>query len=313
MSKFDTRLAYLFSVFIGLVCLVPTDAALARDWYVDNVGGDDKNNGSEQAKLRSIGKALKYAEAGDRIFLTNSGQPYRESITLNGTKHSGLDYLGSSLSTFRIIGNGATLDGRTLVDDRLWEHFEGDVFRFRPKKMSFQVLYNGDRPAQRIKLKSIRPSKDELSAGQWALSRGWIYFCTEKGRDPASYLLSCCKLQVGITLYKVKGVSIEGLDIQGFHLDGINAHDLATEVSLDSVRCRGNGRSGISVGGASSCTISNCVLGDNAVSQFRSESSCHATISESKFSGDTIFGPLMDVRGGKIDVDGRPVKVDRGG
>src|SRR5687767_15641629 len=61
----------------------------ARDWYVDNVAGDDRKNGFEAAStnpqdgpVRTIAKALRHARHRDRIILANTGEPYRESISL---------------------------------------------------------------------------------------------------------------------------------------------------------------------------------------------------------------------------------------
>ena len=56
---------------------------------------------------------------------------------------------------------------------------------------------------------------------------------------------------MGITLYEVRNVVIRDLIVQGFQLDGINAHDGVFDALLKKVTCRGNARSGICVGGAS--------------------------------------------------------------
>ena len=128
-----------------------TATGQARDIFVDNQFGDDRNEGigprsalSGGGPCRSITKALRLAEKGDRIVVAKTTTPYRESITLQAGRHSGI--VGQP---FIIEGNGAILDGRQPVPPEAWEHFEGNVFRFRPNRMSYQLLYMKDLPAVR--------------------------------------------------------------------------------------------------------------------------------------------------------------------
>src|SRR5262245_44790157 len=100
------------AIVIGLV-----GTAQARDIFVDNVAGDDLNQGISPriggpsgGPCRTIAKALRMAEKSDRIVLTKNAEPYRESITLQGGKHSGLTTI-----PFIIEGNGAVLDGRMPI------------------------------------------------------------------------------------------------------------------------------------------------------------------------------------------------------
>lgn len=68
---------------------------------------------------------------------------------------------------------------------------------------------------------------------------------------------------VGITLYQVLNVEIQDLVVQGYQLDGVNAHDSAFNVKLVGLTCRGNGRSGISIGGALRVELEACLVGNN--------------------------------------------------
>ena len=99
------------------VSLLPVAAAAGRDIHVSNIAGDDTFTGrvsqsvaGRSGPVRTIGKALRLAQAGDRIVVANTGQPYRESISLVGTRRSGY-----SQQPFSIEGNGATLDGSVAV------------------------------------------------------------------------------------------------------------------------------------------------------------------------------------------------------
>lgn len=246
--------------------------AAARDLFVDNVAGNDLNDGAAartdvqgSGPTRTLARALRAANHGDRIVLTNTGVPYRESVTLQAAKHSGEDY-----APFTIVGNGAILDGRRSVPPHQWEPMGDDVFRFRPERLSYQQLYLADRPAERRQLESPdqRPNLEPL---QWCMWQYDIYFRVEPNRLPHDYDLSCCYLQVGIGLYEVRHVVISDLTVQGFWLDGINAHDNAWEVLIDGVTSRGNGRSGLSVGGTSRVTLQASLIGNNGAAQVRTE------------------------------------------
>ena len=70
-----------------------------------------------------------------------------------------------------------------------------------------------------------------------------------------------------MTLFHVEKVRIVDLTVQGFQVDGISLSNSAREVLLSGVTCRGNGRSGLAVGGASSVTIRESLLGDNGQAQ----------------------------------------------
>ena len=291
------RYASLTILLIVMSSLASVDA-VARDWYVDNLSGNDDANGTRIAPLRTIRVALKHAETGDRLVLNNTGTPYRESFTLSGFRHS-----GTRFSPFTIVGNGAVLDGRRDVLPTEWEHAEGDVFRFRPPSLSHQVLYVDNLPGERVEIAS---SADilELTAGQWALKQGWLYFCAGPNRTPAAYDLSCCDLQVGITLYRVHDVRIEGLYVQGFHLDGVNCHDLCRGIELANMNCRGNGRSGISVGGSSRCLLNSVVAGDNFAAQVRAEGYCKLDLQNCELIDARPYGPPIQREGGEVRVDG---------
>ena len=78
-----------------------------------------------------------------------------------------------------------------------------------------------------------------------------IYFCVESSKLPGDYNLSYARDPTGVTLFHVDYVLIADLTVQGFQLDGINLQNSARDVTIVDVTCRGNGRSGIAVGGAS--------------------------------------------------------------
>ena len=95
--------------------------------------------------MRTITRALQLAGNGDTIVLANTNVPYRENISLVGSRHS-----GTPQQPFTIRGNGAILDGSAPVPPEAWESYRGAVFRFSPPRMGYQQLFLDDRPAVRV-------------------------------------------------------------------------------------------------------------------------------------------------------------------
>ncbi len=294
------RLRRHLIIAVSLVFVTP---GWARDIYVDNVAGNDRNDGSVAAvaggrlgPYRSITRALKASRKGDRVILINTGEAYRESITLQGGRQSGIPQ-----APFELIGNGAVLDGTIVVPVGGWSHYWGNIFRYQPPKKSFPLLYLDGKPAERHKA-SDRSDIEKLAPRQWCLFKGSLFFCCEDGHLPQAYDLAYTGLQVGITLYEVHDLVVRDLTVQGFRLDGVNAHDGVFSATLSGLTCRGNGRSGVSIGGASRVRMESCLVGNNGTAQVRTEGACHARL---------VGCDLLDNTAPKIVRDGGKVVVNK--
>lgn len=278
----------------------------ARDFYVNNEFGDDRNDGgsadfaSGTGPFRSIQRAVKAAQKGDRIIVAKTAEPYRESITLQGGNNS-----GTSLTDFQIEGNGAVLDGSTPIT-AAWEHVEENLFRVKLDRIKFQILFNESIPADKVLIDDPADLL-KLKPLQYAIFDKQVYFMTEKDRLPDSYDLSCCGKKVGITLYQTQYVAIFDLTIQGFQLDGINCHDLALHSKVFGTTLRGNGRSGISVGGASRLLVGSCVIGNNGKSQIRVEGQSRTTVQQSDLVKNENAMRIEIVKG-HISVDEKAIE-----
>ena len=247
--------------------------------------------------MRTIQRGLDLIEKGDRLVIAKTTMPYRECLSVQAGRHSGT--LGGP---FVIVGNGATLDGSTPVPDEAWQHVEGHVFRFQPAKMSHHQLFRDDRPLARVYVaQSSLATLPTLDPLQWCLYRGMVYFCCEEGELPNSYKLTHSTLPTGITLYEVRTVRIENLFVQGYAYDGVNAHDSAMDIELRQLTCRGNGRSGIAVGGSSRVRVDGCLVGANAESQLRVRDYTRVSVAHSRLLG-TGDAPSVDRLGGWIDL-----------
>jgi len=254
---------------LGLALVVLITPAVGRDIYVSNTAGDDsftglqgKNVADRSGPVRTIARALQLAHSGDRIVLMKTGEPYRESVSLVGRRHSGYPH-----QALVIDGNEAILDGSAPVPPEAWEHYRGGVFRFRPPKMGPQQLFIDDFPVERARLDPSSGELPELQPHQWCFHAPYIYFCVERNKLPEDYHFTYAKLSTGITLFHVRGVGIVNLTVQGFQIDGINAHNSARQVYLGRITARGNGRAGVAVGGASQVEIDVSLIGNNGEAQ----------------------------------------------
>jgi len=286
---------------VCIVCLTVflCRGASARDIFVDNVGGDDQNNGESPVSqgrsngaCRTLTKALRLVKSGDRIILAaHPEEPYREMVSVQGGFASG--YEGNPV---QILGNGAVLDGTVSLLQADWQYEGNDVFSIRPRLMAYQQLFLEGKPAERVPVKDgARPA---LAPLQWALFEGKIYFRAEAGRIPAVYDPSCCGGQTGITLYEVHDLVIRDLTVRGFQLDGLNAHDTARRIDLVNVTSMENGRSGFSIGGASRVRLDGCSAAGNGVAQVRTEGYSVTQIIGGMY--DPATAPALVSDGGKV-------------
>jgi hypothetical protein len=282
----------------------------AADLFVDNVAGDDLHDGRQAEStgaggpVRTLRRALELVNAGDRLLLTNRGVPYREQISLSAARHC-----GNAVSPFIIDGQGATLDGLVPVAPRAWESYRGAVFRFRPAKKTFQQLFLDGKPAAQRKISGSDRALPALEPIQWCRHGGFIYFRVEQDKLPWDYQLSYHGLQTGITLYHVHDVVIANLVVQGFQIDGVNAHDGVRHSELIGVTSRGNGRSGVAVCGSSKLQLQGCLIGDNGEAQLRAEGLAIVTVDDSELVDNTA--PAV-VHEGQSQVQVRQARTSEG-
>lgn len=285
---------------VCIICCSLVGSLAARDIFVNNVAGDDKNRGSAAAPrgdsaspVRTIAKALRLARGGDRIVLADAGQSYRESISLVGSRHSGVPAI-----PFILDGGGATLDGSVPIPAESWTHYRDNLFRFRPTTLDGAVLFLDNRAIDPLPLESKTAFPPRLDPGQWCVLEGSIYFAVEKSKLPGDYKLSYAAQPTGITLYHVDHVIVRNLTIQGFQVDGIAAADSAHNVVLNNATCKANGRAGVSVRGGAQVEIDGCKLSGNGLGQLMTFANSQTHLFKSDLANDTARA-WVD-RGGRV-------------
>lgn len=90
--------------------------------YVDNLKGNDANDGSREKPLASIERACKLVQTGGRIEVTNTGTPY--SLPYDGPgKPRGLRLLrgGTAEQPLVVEGNGAVISGLAVIPAEAWK------------------------------------------------------------------------------------------------------------------------------------------------------------------------------------------------
>lgn len=290
-----------YGLAIAVVCgLLSTELVSGRDIFVSNQGGNDRHDGRAMTAIvagggavRTINKALRLAKAGDRIILENTGEPYRETLSLMGERHS-----GSVIGPLVIEGRGAVLDGTVPIPADQWQHFSGDVFAYRPARLGYQQLFLDGKAAVRHPTNKETVQPPSLAPREWCLWRGQILFRVDEGSVPDAYLPSCCGLQTGITLYYVHNVLIRDLVVQGFAVDGVAVHDVVRDTRLERIVSRDNGMSGISARGASWVELDACMLEGNGVSQLRVEDFARVWVYRGELSPATA--PAVQLLGGQM-------------
>lgn len=244
---------------VASILLNVATSATAEVYYVNNRTGVDRHDGLVETPLsnitgpvKSISQALKLASFADTIIIANTGIPYYDNLSFQGEKNS-----GDPVRPFRLIGNGATITGAMVIPDGAWREAARNVWQVTPfRKGFFQLIRNGKA------LPEVRPQAGEkwdsipdLEVGQWCSWRGSIYYRIERLVDPSTQRLSIARRSCGITVFSAHDIVISDLTIQHFRLDGVNLHDLATEIRLEKLTLRENGRAGLAIGGSSSARI----------------------------------------------------------
>ncbi len=295
------RFAYLL-----LFAMLPT-ACSARQVFVNNVAGADGLDGlSEVAHnrtgpVKSIARAMHLARAGDQVLLTNTGVPYREQVAISGPCLHGFSH-----RPFVLDGRGAVLDGTVEASPGGWRPEMDNVFALRPRRLSTQQLFAAGEPLRRVALLHTADAPLALKPLEWSLVDRRLLVRLEQDRLPESYDLRFAGLETGVTLYNTRHVVVRNLVVQGFHTDGVNAHELARDCLIDSVECRANGRSGLSVGGASRVKAVMSNFYDNGRAQVRVEGLARVLLDGCEVAAEEGVAKFK-TEGGELIVDGEPV------
>jgi hypothetical protein len=286
----------------------PSGEAAAADLVVNNLTGSDAQNdrglvagAATFGPYRTIARALAAAQPGDRLILTDTGEPYRECVSLTGRRHS-----GGPTAPFQLIGNGATLDGSVYARPAAWQAVGQGVYEYEATPPGYGLLILRDDARRPLSRRDAGTGPFRLEPMQWTRLGGRFFFRPEPNRAPSQYDLEVTEQATGLSLYDVRNVEIRDLTIRGFRFDGIHAHDRASEIRLINVTCLENGRSGVSVSGACRVQLEASQLTRNGIAQLRTAGQSHLVLRDVQADAGDAVGLLK--QGGQVEGELLPLE-----
>ncbi len=114
---------------------------VAEELQVDNVRGSDFQTRDGAIDLRgpfrTLQKAIQMARIGDTINVKNTGEPYRETVSLSGNRA-----VANRRFPLVIEGNGAVFDGTQELGFNDWESLGRDLFELKVQSPGYVKLFS---------------------------------------------------------------------------------------------------------------------------------------------------------------------------
>ncbi len=223
----------------------------AETRYVDNLQGQDDNDGRTKAKaFRTLEQAVRAAKPSDTISIANTGEAYREALVL--IRHG-----GTPSKPLIIEGNGAVISGLRKIDPGQWQK-NGEVYEiFGPQPYG--------RPALIINGKRTPPGDVKaLRQGQWSWLRndddkkmGVLRFKPEEGKTPGDYRLEGTFEVSGVRVSSSSYFVVRNLITEFHSNDGFNIHGDCRSTLFENIEGRFNGDDGFSIHEAVEAVVRN--------------------------------------------------------
>jgi hypothetical protein len=254
---------------LALTLMLVVCGAQAKNLYVNNQTGTDRDPGSSESPLRSVRRAVAMVQPGDTIHLLPDGAVYREMISLAGKSDftieghncavSGADPLTSDPAKWEKVGDGLhRIQLRRTLEDRHILVVNGKAQMMGRTKYNIRARGNERRDgfeAVKKALISQYPKPAELKKGQFAWEpidprAGWLYV-----KGSLENLEWSVRSQGVQTDGNTSNVTIRNLRARHALNDGFNFHGNAQNYRLDNVAGEGCFDNGISPHGACSFSV----------------------------------------------------------
>lgn len=243
-------------VLLGFLLAISSGTLNARNFYVNNVNGNDANAADRpEFALRSIRAALKLVRSGDTIHLTPTDIPYRESI---GFTNNG----GTKEAPIIIDGHEATLCGAEPLREDEWMTvspglYKNDrlytVCRFNLDVISrYFIIFNRqvNRMGRCLKGKSLALKKvEELQEGEWSFvwAEKAFYIKIAPARKLVDYRIELPVRANGVSLHGTSDyIIIRNMTTTHFYNDGYGLSGTGKKLLLENIRAIECGDDGIS-------------------------------------------------------------------
>ena len=231
---------------LPLILVLLPALGLAETYRVDNVSGNDGNNGVS-APFRTLAAGLKCLKPGDTLLLTKTDQPYRESLPVRVG--------GTPQAQVIIDGGGATLSGADAAPTEGWTQ-AGGVWSV-PQPTAVKRLYGPEVRYEQGK------SADALAPEQWFWAQGTLYFRPQEGKKPADYGLQMSVREMGVLFFGAGQVIVRNLTVTHCWDDGFNIHNGSGPLWFENIRAVWNGDQGFSAHENCECYVRGADFSNN--------------------------------------------------
>ena len=171
----------------------------AATYYVDNVKGDDKNDGSKDRPVASIEKGLSLLKKSDRLEVAaNNGKPYRRPYPGTYGNSYSVYHGGTADKPMVINGNGAVISGLSVIPLKVWKKTDDGLYKmyFWPMSNLYRTYTKQDYWLPEAKIFFVDGkrttnclSKDELkktpNAFWWSRKEKSLYYNPPAGKTLA--------------------------------------------------------------------------------------------------------------------------------
>jgi hypothetical protein len=100
--------------------LIMSAMTFAQTLYVDNVRGNDRNDGSKEKPLASIWRALELVKKSGCIEVVNTGKPYQTPYYGHTGRQMNVKVGGTAEKPLEIRGNGSVISGLSVIPENKW-------------------------------------------------------------------------------------------------------------------------------------------------------------------------------------------------
>jgi hypothetical protein len=249
--------AAMFLLAIATITTIAADKI-----YVDNVKGNDRNDGSQDMPFKTLRKAVSSLSPGMTLFMVPNQKPYKDSLKLSGLPAK-VD------APITIDGQNSVLNG--LKDTRkMWvsageELYKREAYKNIQVARHFMVI---DRKLQRMGIyaKLRRPklkSPDKIIPGEWTYvkNENSLYLKVPAGKtiNDISLFEPSDISNSGVMIIKSSNIIIKNLTVEYFKNDGFNMHGSCKNIYLENITAKYCGDDGVSAHEDSEIKVKNFI------------------------------------------------------
>jgi len=223
--------------YVAIVLLLGMSTAWGKTVYVNNLHGNDRNNGlSPRQAVATVERAVHLLRTSDTLSLADTGRAYREPILLRNLG-------GTPEKPLVIEGNGAVITGLKPIRPSEWQMKSPGVHFFPAVRFGALLPFlveAGKRIPESPRLESL---KEETFF--WAPDG--VYFRPAAGKSIQEYALEGTLVVSGLEIVDSSYIVCRNLISEYNSNDGFNIHGDCRGLRFDNIVGRNNGDDGFSI------------------------------------------------------------------